>query len=585
MFVKLKKSKPFKGISPWIIIGSIAVLFPIFAMMTLSDINRQKENSIQLLFEKGAALVRSFEAGTRMGMMGMPGKGFKLQVLLTETAKQPDIAYLIVTRADGVVVAHSKPDKTGSIYGNDINRQEVLKQKRLFWQKITGKEKAPVFEVFGKFSPIRGPFGHHRGMMKGLGHWIEKAEPGHKPPNLLIFVGLDMNRVELSRSADTRHTVMMALFMLILGVCGVMLLILAQNYRSARASLSRVKALSDKIIKNMPIGLVALDKDRRIAALNAVADQVLQIDPTKAMGSLADEILPEPMVSMVAAVDGGREVDERQIVCSFPGSPKVPLETSVAKLYNDEGHFLGHVILFKDLTEIDALRKNLEKNKRLASIGRLAAGVAHEIRNPLSSIKGFATYFKEKKESGEKDRQMSSVMIQEVDRLNRVVSQLLDFSGPVRLLKQEVALDPFIQDSLEVVFHQAESSDITISTELAAQDAKAFIDIDKISQVLLNLYLNAIQAMKSGGTLLIKTSVAENGDLSIHISDTGKGIKKRDLPNIFEPYFSTKPMGTGLGLAIVHNIVAAHEGEIRAKSVEGKGTAITLILPNKRSIQ
>lgn len=84
---------------------------------------------------------------------------------------------------------------------------------------------------------------------------------------------------------------------------------------------------------------------------------------------------------------------------------------------------------------------------------------------------------------------------------------------------------------------------------------------------------------------MIKTSVAENGDLSIHISDTGKGIKKRDLPNIFEPYFSTKPMGTGLGLAIVHNIVAAHEGEIRAKSVEGKGTAITLILPNKRSIQ
>ncbi len=287
------------------------------------------------------------------------------------------------------------------------------------------------------------------------------------------------------------------------------------------------------------------------------------------------------MLSMVTAIDTGMEAYEKEISCTLPDGTKVSLETSVSGLYDDDGLFLGHVILFKDLTEVNALRKNLEKNKRLASIGRLAAGVAHEIRNPLSSIKGFATYFKEKQDRCEKDVQMSSIMIQEVDRLNRVVSQLLDFSGPVRLMKQHVIPDGLVQTSLKVVEPQVKTSNITLSTSFQASGIKVPMDTDKISQVLLNLYLNAIQAMENGGTLLVKTGFTKKGCLKIEISDNGIGIGKKDLPNIFEPYFSTKSVGTGLGLAIVHNIVRAHKGEIKVESRMGKGTTITLLLPVK----
>jgi len=122
---------------------------------------------------------------------------------------------------------------------------------------------------------------------------------------------------------------------------------------------------------------------------------------------------------------------------------------------------------------------------------------------------------------------------------------------------------------------------ITLSTSFQASGIKVPMDTDKISQVLLNLYLNAIQAMENGGTLLVKTGFTKKGCLKIEISDNGIGIGKKDLPNIFEPYFSTKSVGTGLGLAIVHNIVRAHKGEIKVESRMGKGTTITLLLPVK----
>jgi len=275
-----------------------------------------------------------------------------------------------------------------------------------------------------------------------------------------------------------------------------------------------------------------------------------------------------------------RQVIEKEVDCTVGNGQVVPLEIGASLLADESGAHLGYIILFKDLTEVRGLRREIERSRRLASVGRLAAGVAHEIRNPLSSIKGFATYFKQRYQDVPRDQQTADIMIQEVDRLNRVVSQLLEFARPVSVSPKPASLKTLVADSVKLIQPQARDKQITISTRHAAKVDAINIDPDRISQVLLNFYLNAIEAMEPGGKLAIKLSGSEEGDrLFIQVSDTGPGIAAEDLPKIFDPYFTTKSSGTGLGLAIAHNIVEAMGGTIEVKSEAGKGTTFGLTLP------
>jgi len=232
------------------------------------------------------------------------------------------------------------------------------------------------------------------------------------------------------------------------------------------------------------------------------------------------------------------------------------------------------------------LRREVERSQRLASVGRLAAGVAHEIRNPLSSIKGFATYFKQRYQNVPEDQQTAGIMIQEVDRLNRVVSQLLEFARPVTVSPKPTSFKTLLEDSLKLIERQAKDKHITVNIRNSTPIDEVKIDPDRINQVLLNLYLNAIDAMEPGGQLKIDvTGSGENNGLKIRVSDTGHGISHEDLSRIFDPYFTTKTSGTGLGLAIAHNIIEAMGGAVEVDSKPGKGTTFTLIVPIKEKLQ
>jgi two-component system sensor histidine kinase HydH len=230
-------------------------------------------------------------------------------------------------------------------------------------------------------------------------------------------------------------------------------------------------------------------------------------------------------------------------------------------------------------TSLTSLERELETSRRLASLGRLAAGVAHEIRNPLSSIKGFATYFKERYRDNPDDQKTSEIMIQEVDRLNRVITQLLEFARPPVIQKKRASLQSLIQHSLKMIDRQASTKQIRVLSRLPSGIKEVNVDPDGINQVLLNLYLNAVEAMDQGGTLSVSLSMDEGSPwVKIIISDTGSGIRKDDVEHIFDPYFTTKQTGTGLGLAIVHKIIEAHGGEVRVESEIGRGTTVSVLL-------
>jgi two-component system sensor histidine kinase HydH len=200
----------------------------------------------------------------------------------------------------------------------------------------------------------------------------------------------------------------------------------------------------------------------------------------------------------------------------------------------------------------------------------------------LSSIKGFATFFKERYRDRPEDKKTADIMIQEVDRLNRVISQLLEFARPMDINKQRVSIHMVIQDTLKMIEGQAKEKEIIIHADLSPDVGDVFIDPDKIIQVFLNLYLNAIEATQRGGTLSVSLSPQNERTIRIDISDTGRGIDPNELAHVFDPYFTTRPTGTGLGLAIVHKIIEAHDGEIRVDSVKGKGTTLSIFLPTER---
>jgi two-component system sensor histidine kinase HydH len=566
------------GISPWIIIGAVVILLPIFTFMTQQSLNRQRAYTTKLLVEKSAALIRSFEAGARTGI-GLKWGHFQLQKLLMETAQQPDIDYLIVTDTHGTILADSDPSLIGEKYGTDLDLRSVSRSKQLQWRQVPNTEGADTFEIYRQFTSARENIQEDQGRIRPDAPLpSQKEERDTLSAGLVIFVGLDMGPIEAARAEDTRNTILIAVIFLLIGISGIISLLLAQGYRSARSSLSRVQAFSDNLVENMPMGLVAMDRESRIIAFNQTAEFVLRKTAGEVIGQMAKDVLPEACRDLLRTLEVEKQIIAKEIDCSLTDGRTIPLEV-IATVLEEEDGARGVVVLFRDITEIKQLKKEIAQSQRLASLGSLAAGVAHEIRNPLSSIKGFATYFKERYRDNPDDSQTADIMVQEVDRLNRVIGQLLDYARPMTMNRRETAIQTVIQHALRMIESQAREKGVVIQTELQADVAALLIDPDRIKQVFLNLYLNAIGAMEGGGILSVALLSMTDRRIRIEVRDTGVGIDPKNLDRIFDPYFTTKSSGTGLGLAIVQKIIEAHRGEIQVASTPGLGTTVSVILP------
>jgi len=328
---------------------------------------------------------------------------------------------------------------------------------------------------------------------------------------------------------------------------------------------------------------LAIGADERIASFNQAAESVLRLSSSSAMGKRPTEILPQPLLEFFIQLKTRQGLIDKELDCPVKDGKIIPLEVVGTSLKGEDDSAVSWVILFRDLTEIQHLKKEIARTQRLASIGRLAAGVAHEIRNPLSSIKGFATYFKERYREIPEDHKTAEIMIQEVERLDRVIGQLLEFARPMNIQKKTASLEDVIKDSLKMVEAEARQRGIRVDFSSDPQTKEVRIDTDRIRQVLLNLYLNAIAAMESGGVLSVELRQDDDtGRFRIIVSDSGTGIKHEDLPHLFDPYFTTKPSGTGLGLAIVHKIIESHGGKVSVESRYGEGATVTIQFPYDR---
>jgi two-component system, NtrC family, sensor histidine kinase HydH len=578
------KKNSFRGVSsPWVVLGAAGILAAVVVAMAIIDLGREKQYMSQLLLEKGAALIKAFEAGTRTGMRGGFGAEIRLQHLLEETANQPGIFYIAVTDETGHIVAHSDTTRIGQALFSPEVMRELAPNAAEKWRLARDEtEDRQSFLVYRRFIPSaggRGPHGlHARPPVRDQGFFCtdDCDTPGARRDlngvPLVIFVGLDMAPIEAARRADLQNTLITAAVLLVIGLGAVVSLFLLQSYRAQRRVLRQATALASEVVAAMPAGLVLIDPNGRVAMANGAAEVLAGVPPNGLIGRPAGEVLPEGMLK-----DGG--VGEREMDISFAGGSPIALGVAVSAVRTEEGTPVGQLVVLRDLREMRRLEAEVRRREKLAAVGNLAAGVAHEIRNPLSSIRGYAAYFGGKFEPGSEDRQAAEVMVREVDRLNRVISELIEFARPSDLKRRPVRLSDLAGHAARLTRADALARGVTIDLSEATDGPEIMADPDRMAQALLNLCLNAIQAMDAGGVMTIAVGMAPDGRASIAVGDTGSGIASEDRDRIFDPYFTTKARGTGLGLPIAHKIVVAHGGEIRLTRRPGGGTLATVYLP------
>ena len=247
---------------------------------------------------------------------------------------------------------------------------------------------------------------------------------------------------------------------------------------------------------------------------------------------------------------------------------------------DSEQQYMGKVLLITDVTKIRSLEQRMRENERLAAIGRMAGGVAHEVRNPLSSIKGLALLLKNKFMAGSKEQDTADLLIQETERMNRTITEMLSFTRPTDLRLDRIDLAALLQRSLQLIKTEADDNRIATTLEVAGAMLPVSGDVDRLQQVMMNVLLNAMQAMEQGGRLTVALANKEDGQsVILRINDTGAGIAAELLPQVFYPYFTTKQGGTGIGLSISQKIIVDHGGSIELESEPGTGTTVTILLP------
>jgi len=324
----------------------------------------------------------------------------------------------------------------------------------------------------------------------------------------------------------------------------------------------------------MPIALLAVDKEGEVVACNEPARPLIVSGCDEATGKKAAAVLRGPFLQILEGLAGQNAPVEKEISVSSADGPDQIWEVA-ATSFADEDAQEGRMLLARNVTALREMEREVAHSRHLNAIGSLAAGVAHEIRNPLSSIKGFAVYFKQRLAGNAEDEETAQIMIAETDRLNRVISQLIEFARPLQLKKERTCLAELARQTVRLVEAEAAKQTVAVDVRVREPLPDVEVDPDKIKQVLLNLLLNALAAMPGGGKLTVDLA-AQGSFLDVAVSDTGEGIRAEDLPRIYDPYFTSKPAGTGLGLAVVQKIMDAHGGRIFVESTRGAGTTVTL---------
>jgi signal transduction histidine kinase len=350
---------------------------------------------------------------------------------------------------------------------------------------------------------------------------------------------------------------------------------------------------NETLLESLTTGVIAAGADERVTVFNKEAGLITGLDPRDIIDGPLDN-LPAGLREVLCEtlVTGARQENGELVLPSGDYNPIVRASSSI--FHGQQGEMLGALVVLTDITVLKRLELQIRRSDRLASLGTLSAGMAHEIKNPLVSIKTFAQLLPERYQDSDFRETFSNLIGHEIDRIDSLVNQLLRFARPAKPVLRPMHVHDALEKSLQLVGHRLYQKEIKLSRLWGADVDTIRADADQLEQVFLNFFLNAMEAMKRGGELRVQTEIRAstewmaaisgiNGDsqevLRVTIRDNGEGIRTEDIPHVFDPFFTTKESGTGLGLSVVHGIIQEHGGQIEVESQLEKGTAFHILLP------
>ena len=344
--------------------------------------------------------------------------------------------------------------------------------------------------------------------------------------------------------------------------------------RKTQEDYSRLEAFNRYVIQSIQSGLLTIDLKEKITFLNQAGEKILGISISQFRDRPVTDLFPEMKKDIY------RELNSRmETAFQRPDGEEIQLGLSTSPLKDHENTEVGKIIIFQDLTQIKEMEESMRRSEKLATIGQLAAGIAHEIRNPLASISGAIQLLREeKKEVGEGSQKLMDIIVAESGRLNRLITDFLLYAQPPKLDKKVVDVDALINDTLEVFSRSPQWTEGIELVKNIEPDITIAGDPQQLQQVLWNLFINAVDAMGKEGLLKVKAQ-KDGKKVMLMVSDTGKGMSPTEKNRVFDPFFTTKEGGSGLGLSIVHKIVENHGGDIVVESRPTHGTTFTLIFP------
>jgi len=542
----------------------VLVSLVLLGLLTLLTAHRLDENRRlwrQALTRQGGFIMGSLEASCRAGMRMMRHMDSRperrLQYLAEEMGRVGLVKEVFLLDRAGRVVIHSDPARVGRL---EAGGAEMWAQAHPVFTAFS----QDGFQVVSLFRPAKIFRNRRPDWLEGDGFLAQ--------PHLGVVV-LPAEEYQAARAAELRQAVGLGAAIFV-GALGLMI---ALVYFHDRRLLARLQETTGHLIEQMPAGLISADERGRVLTANGQARRMWGLGPGAEVGVRLQEAFPaepERVWEQLERLSPQESLADLETELAS-GQEKIPVSLSAIRLDPTPEDPTAYILILRDLRQVRQLEERLKRSERLAALGRLSAGVAHEIRNPLSSIRGLAQYLASKLTPGSEGAKVAGVMVGEADRLNRVVSDLLTYARPSPPRLAPADLNELANRVAGLMAEEATAKGVELSLDLEEELGLVQADADQLTQVMVNLILNA---MESGAkTTAIQTRSAPGQAALLRVSDDGPGVEEEIRGRLFDPFVTTKAGGSGLGLAISARIVEEHGGTLSLQSGPG-GAAFELRL-------
>jgi nitrogen fixation/metabolism regulation signal transduction histidine kinase len=618
------KSPRFIPLRYRLVLANGALLIVLLGVLALTLVWFQSRTSREQLEQRGEAIGRSIAATSIKALLGYDY--ISLEQFANQAAQDPNILYVVVHDKEDYVAGFSnRPDLQGQKLSDEISRRATASTGPLVQKATTGPDGPPGLEVaipvllpdsserwgtvrvclslaplylqlrqtiwivivigvaalcFGTMFSILGA----KRITRPLGDLVRASEDvarGNYQQDIRVKTGDEVEVLAESFSTMTRE-------------------ILAHQRRRQQQleEIKRLRDYTDKLMTTMADGLLSIDVSGTVATINPAACRLLSLpSPSTATGqSIATVCADSPeLLGLIETIMTSSEPVNLRELDVERGESGQTLLISSSILYNSEKRPHEIILNLHDITELKRLEARIRQSERLAALGTLAAGMAHEIRNPLSAIKTFVQLLPRKIDTPGFLEKFNRTVPRETQRINLLVEELLELSRAPKYKFKATDIRSLVEQAVDLFHPELVQQGIEIRIEVKEPIPPVQADANQLVKAFYNLIRNGLQAMENGGELVIEMFVLEASqavgdtetdgahELCIIIQDTGQGMTGETLKQIFNPFFTTKDSGTGLGLPITHKVITEHGGRIVADSVEGKGTRFTVTLPLKET--